>query len=283
MTGFQDLDNVVGGLYQWDLVVVGGQPSVGKSTLAMNLIINVANRGFGVAWFDLGTPINLHALALLARESHVPVDRLRLALYSEREEQRIFEGIGLLAELPLYSGAPEDCTIEGIRDSVLKLSQSHPVRLVVVDYLQLITGLRQETEQPPAAQDQIIRGLKTMARELNLSVLVLTQLTESGIRSRLLRPQISALPLGAGIAGHADLVILLHRDDLIYSEQEWSEMYPRRPYPLGMLDLIIAKNRHGPTGEVHLRLDSRFLHIANLARAPAVDIDGASATTPTLT
>ncbi len=78
-------------------------------------------------------------------------------------------------------------------------------------------------------------------------------------------------------------MILLHRDDLNHSEQEWDELYFDRPYPLGILELIVAKNRHGPTGEVHLRLDSRFLHIANLARAPAVDIDGASATTPTLT
>ena len=107
-------------------------------------------------------------------------------------------------------------------------------------------------------------GNSIEARELNLSVLVMTQLT-SAIRSRFLRPQISDLPLG--VVGHADLVILLHRDDPIYSEQEWSELYPGSPYPLGLLDLIVAKNRHGPTSEVKLRLDSRFLHIANLARA----------------
>ena len=119
-----------------------------------------------------------------------------------------------------------------------------------------------------------MRGLKTMARELNLSVLVLTQLTESAIQSRFLRPRISALPLGAGIAGHADVVILLHRDDLIYSEQEWAKMYPGRPYPLGILDLIVAKNRHGSTGEVKLRIDSRFLHVKNFVREQAFDGKG---------
>ena len=120
------------------------------------------------------------------------MDRLRSGLRTISEDQRILDVFA--KDRPIYTSDPKDCTVSGIRESVRKLSQNHPVRLVVVDYLQLIGGSDQEEGKTATVTDEIILGFKALARELNLSVLVLSQLTDTPKRSRLRRPHIPTSP-----------------------------------------------------------------------------------------
>jgi replicative DNA helicase len=264
-TGFLDLDRLLAvGMRRSDLLILAGRSGVGKSTLAMNVTVNVAKAGFSVYLLSLETTQQQLATSIVASEANIDPYRLSLGLISESEAPRLDKVIDTLPR-SIYIEDRWSPNIEEIRSNLLSFSQEHPLDLVIVDYMELLesgAGHGNVVE----TTDRIARNLKAMARELNLPVLVLSQLNEIKRPSHFRRPQLSDLPNAAGVVPHADVVMFLDQDALSDEEERGDDKYPAQPYQ-GVVSIIVAKNRHGARGVAHLRFNEGLLSFENLALA----------------
>ncbi len=269
MTSFADLDELLGGLQRSDLLILGARPGVGKSTLALNISLSAARNGATVGFFSLEMSREQLALRILASDAGVDSHRLRLGLYTEAEEQRIIDSIGQLSELPVYI---DDTPLQGMvemRSKSRRLLLEHGLDLLIVDYLQLVQGSNRSRGGDNRVQEisEISRSLKGMARDLNIPIITCSQLSR-GVESRTgHRPQLSDLRDSGSIEQDADIVIFIYREDDYYTEEEWAQQNPGRPYPRNIAEIIVAKHRHGPTGSVKLRFQNNLLRFVPLARA----------------
>ena len=262
--GFSDLDHLLGGLKRSDLVIVGARPSVGKSSFALGIARNAAiNQNANVAFFSLEMSAEQLAVRLLAAESGVDSTRLRLGGQTELEERRIIRATGELAEANIWFDDSPVLTAAELRSKVRRLAGSHGVDLVVVDYLQLMHSDAGWNGRENRVQEisYISRTLKGLARELNTPVLALAQLSRA-IESRHPRiPLLSDLRDSGSIEQDADVVIFLSREELYISLEQWMSEHPELPesaYPRGVVQVIVAKHRNGPTGTVELRFRERL-------------------------
>ncbi len=269
LTGFTDLDELLGGLQRSDLLILGARPGLGKSTLALNVSISAAKDGATAGIFSLQMSREQLALRILAADAGVDAHRLRLGLYTEAEEQRIIDSIGQLSELPVYiDDTPLQSMVE-MRSKARRLSLEHDLDLLVVDYLQLIQGQTRSRGSDNRVQEvsEITRSLKGMARDLDIPVITCSQLSR-GIEGRTgHRPQLSDLRDSGSIEQDADIVMFIHREDLYYTEEEWEQQFPARPYPQNIAEIVLAKHRHGPTGSVKLRFQDNLVRFVSLPRA----------------
>ena len=253
-TSFSDLDQLLGGLQRSDMVVLASGPSVGKSTLALNIARNSAQHGHGVAVFSLEMSREQIGHRFLSSEANVDLRAVRQRLYGDQAERRIVNAAGVLSELPIFI---DDTPVQGIVDIRSKSRRLHMERkldLVIVDYLQLIhgTGRRENRVQEVG---EITRALKGLARDLNVPVLALSQLSRAVEARPSHRPQLSDLRESGSIEQDADVVMFIHRDDLRYTREEWERQYPDQEYPRGLSELIVAKHRHGPLDTINLRFN----------------------------
>lgn len=252
MTGFDSLDDLLGGLQPSDLVILAARPSVGKSTLAVNMALNAAKVGSTVGIFSLEMSREQLAMRILASESGVDSHRLRLGLYTESEEQRIITSVGALSELNIYV---DDTPVQGIiemRSKARRLHMERSLDLLVVDYLQLMQGDHKSNNRVQEISE-ISRSLKGIARDLNVPVLAVSQLSRAVEMRPSHRPQLSDLRESGSIEQDADVVVFIYREDLYATEEEWLHRYPDgRAYPKNVAELIVAKHRHGPVGTVKL-------------------------------
>ncbi|NQW21813.1 MAG: replicative DNA helicase [SAR202 cluster bacterium] len=253
MAGYTDLDELLGGIQRSDLVILGARPSLGKSTLALNICLNAAKNGSSAGVFSLEMSREQLALRILSSEAEIDSHRLRLGLVTEAEEQRIIDAIGQLSDLPVYiDDTPFQSMIE-MRSKSRRLSLEYGLDLLVVDYLQLIQGRsRGGTENRVQEISEITRSLKIMARDLNIALLTCSQLSRGVEQRTVHRPMLSDLRDSGSIEQDADVVMFLHRDDVYTTEEEWDQQNPGRPYPRNVADLIVAKHRNGPTGNIQL-------------------------------
>ncbi len=254
MAGYNDLDELLGGLQRSDLIILGARPGLGKSTLALNISMNAAKTGSSVGFFSLEMSREQLALRILSTEAEVDSHRLRLGLYSDPEEHRIIDAIGHLSELPVFI---DDTPLQGLiemRSKARRLSLEHGLDLLVVDYLQLIQGRNPGRGGENRVQEisEISRSMKGMARDLRVALLCCSQLSR-GIENRPgHRPMLSDLRDSGSIEQDSDVVLFIHREDVYFTEEEWEQQNPALPFPKNIAEIIVGKHRNGPTGSIKL-------------------------------
>ena len=269
LTGYSDLDELLGGMQRSDMIVLGARPAMGKSTLAINVAINAAQDGATVGVFSLEMSREQLALRILSADAQIDSHRLRLGLVTEADEQRITDSIGRLSELPMYI---DDTPFQGMvemRSKARRLSLEHGLDLLVVDYLQLIEGRGKGGDNRVQEVSEISRSLKGMARDLNICVLTCSQLSRGVTNRTSHRPMLSDLRDSGSIEQDADVVMFIHREDMYYTEEEWEQHSPGRPYPKNIAEIIVAKHRNGPTDDINLYFRDNLLRFESIARVEA--------------
>jgi replicative DNA helicase len=256
LSHYAGLDEFLGGFERSDLVIVAGRPSMGKTSLILNIARNAAvEQGACVALFSLEMAREPLVLRLLASEAGVNLSTIRLGLHSETEEKRVMDATGILSEAPIYIDDSPRLRVAEMRSKVRRLFYEHGVNLVIVDHLGLIDGQIKDRVQEIS---YISRSLKALARELNIPVIAVSQLSRAAEWRASHRPQLSDLRDSGSIEQDADVVIFIYRDEYYYNREEWEIQHPERDYPEGIADIIIAKHRNGPVGQINLRFVPRL-------------------------
>ena len=264
-TGFTDIDSALGRLQRGDLFILAARPSIGKSTLAMNIARNAAGQGAVVGVLSLEMSREQLALRLLSAEANVDSHLLRLGLLGDSAMNRVMTGIGALSDLAIYMDDSPAQTVLEMRSKLRRLHTGRGIDLVVVDYLQLISGRDNRNDNRVQELSDITRQLKAIARDLNVPVIALSQLSRAIEQRPDHHPQLSDLRESGSIEQDADVVAFIHRDDKYVTPERWEQQHPTDPYPENLAQLIIAKNRHGPTRTVHLYFDGKFSRFETLA------------------
>ena len=259
-TGFAAIDNLLIGMQRSNLIILAARTSMGKTSLALNIARNAAlNDKACVALFSLEMSKQELVQRLLSSEARVPSQRVRLGNFTEDEQERIMTASGELGKGDIFiDDSPMLKTME-MRSKTRQLHFVNELDLVVVDYLQLIrSDGRSETRALEVGD--ITRSLKSLAREMDVPVLALSQLSRAPERRESHKPQLSDLRESGSIEQDADVVILMDRADKGMNKEEWDKEHilDGEPYPEGVVDVNIAKHRNGPTGEVKLQFDARI-------------------------
>lgn len=242
-TGFQDLDAMTSGLQPGDLVIVAGRPSMGKTSLAMNMAENVAvGARRPVAVFSMEMPAEQLALRMLASLGRVNAHKVRTGKLSDDDWPRITSAIGILADTPLFVDDTPALTPLELRSRARRLKREHgDLGLIVLDYLQLMQA-PDSNENRATEISSITRSLKSLAKELNVPVVALSQLNRSLESRPNKRPVMSDLRESGAIEQDADVIFFIYRDE-VYNEDSPDK---------GKAEIIIGKQRNGPTGKVPL-------------------------------
>ena len=265
MSGFPDLDEYLGGLQRADLVILGARPSMGKSTLAVNMAVNAARTGQVCGVFSLEMTREQLAMRILASEAGVDSHRLRLGLYTHQEEGRIIDAIGRLSELPVFiDDTPYQGMVE-LRGKAKRLAQEQVLDLLVVDYLQLVQG-KQRWGQSNRVQEitEISRELKALAGDLRVALIACSQLNRQLENRPNSRPRLADLRDSGSIEQDADVVLFIHREDVYTTEEEWEQLHPGQEYPRNIAEIIVAKHRKGPTGSIRLEFVDNLLRFESI-------------------
>ena len=273
VSGYGELDELFGGgMQRSDLVILGARPSLGKSTLALNMCLNAAKAGASAGVFSLEMSSEQLAMRILASEAGIDTHRLRLGLYTMAEEQRMIDAIGQLSDLPMYiDDTPYQSMVE-MRSKARRLSLEHGLDLLVVDYLQLVQGQgRSYSANRVQEISEISRSLKALARDLNVALVACSQLSRLVENRPSHRPVLSDLRDSGSIEQDADVVMFIHREDLYITEEEWEQQRPGQPYPRGIADIIVAKHRNGPTGNIQLQFRDNLVRFDSFIRVPAYE------------
>ena len=269
-SGFTDLDRALGGLVRGDLLILAARPAFGKSTLAMNIARHAAGQGALAAVFSLEMGREQLALRLVAAEAEVDSHHLRVHLVAESAQARVTNAIGALSDLAIFIDDTPTQTVAEMRSKLRRLHSNRPVDLVIVDYIQLISGGERRTENRVQELSEVTRQLKAAARELNVPVIAVSQLSRAIEQRPDHLPQLSDLRESGSIEQDADVVVFIHREDKYYNEEQWDRRHAAElesPYPRHLVKLIIRKNRHGPTGELDLYFRETFSRFETLAAA----------------
>jgi replicative DNA helicase len=254
-TGFTDLDRLLNGLYPGQLVIVAGRPGLGKSTAAMDFARSASiKHDMASAIFSLEMNKLEISMRVLSAESRVPLASLRSGNLTEDEWIRAGRRVGEIGEAPMFIDDTPGLNLMEIRAKARRLRQQHNLRLIVVDYLQLMTSpKRTESRQQEVAE--LSRGLKLLAKEVECPVIAVSQLNRGPEQRQDKRPQLSDLRESGGIENDADIVILLHRDDYYDKES------PRA----GEADFIVAKHRNGATDTVTVAAQLHLARFVDMA------------------
>jgi len=252
-TGYLDLDNLLGGLQRSDLIILAARPSVGKTAFAINLAYNVAKQGVPVGLFSMEMSIDQVVDRFIALASGVSLWDMRTGKFSGVNDEllRITMACDELKQVPIYIDDSPSPNILQMRAMARRLQAEHGLGLIVVDYLQLMTS-RKNYESMVQQVTEISRGLKGLAKELNVPIIALSQLSRN-IEQRGGKPKLSDLRDSGSIEQDADLVMFIHREDKSKTRDQLD------PATENMAELIIAKHRNGPTGEIKFRIDPHSL------------------------
>lgn len=252
-TGFAELDKMTGGLQQSDLIILAARPGVGKSSLALSLAFNAAikyEKHIGI--FSLEMSGEQFVQRLLAMDTGVDSQRLRLGFVEDDEWPRISRSLGHLAGAPIFIDDTPAISIVELRSKARRLQSESGVDLIIVDYLQLMRGGRTENRVQEVAE--ITRSLKELARELNVPLLALSQLSRA-VESRAEKvPVLSDLRESGSIEQDADIVMFIYREELYNEDTEKK----------GIAELHIAKHRNGPLGTISLRFFNTLTKFVDL-------------------
>ncbi len=288
-TGLIDLDKKLGGLHPSDLLILAGRPSMGKTSLATNIAFNIAKAykkgrlpdgsegaidGGVVGFFSLEMSSEQLAARVLSEASEVPSEQIRRGDMSEVEFRRFVEAAKALEKCPLYIDDTPAIPISQLAARARRLKRTHGLDVLMVDYLQLVKGTGRGEMNRVQEVSEITQGLKAIAKELNIPVIALSQLSRQVENREDKRPQLSDLRESGSIEQDADVVMFVYRDEY-YKEREkpgddnleamakWQETMERVH---GKAEVVIGKQRHGPIGTVELSFEGRFTRFGNLVR-----------------
>ena len=259
-TGFHKFDDYTAGLQSGDLVVVAGRPSMGKTTLAVNIAENAAlGNGLPVAIFSMEMSVEQLAFRMISSLGRVNQAHLRNGRFADEDWPRINGAIQQMSEAPIFIDDTPAMTPTEVRARARRLQREHGLHLIIVDYLQLMQ-VSGSTENRATEISEISRSLKALARELNLPIIALSQLNRSVEQRTDKKPVMSDLRESGAIEQDADLIVF------IYREEVYDKDTPRQ----GIADINIAKQRNGPTGEFPLTFLGQFTKFENYA--PETDV-----------
>jgi replicative DNA helicase len=253
-TGFADLDKLTGGLQRSDLIIIAARPSVGKSALGLGMSFAAAvQHGHTVGLFVLEMSAEQIVQRLLAMETGVDSHRLRMGFIDDSEWNSVVRAFGRLSEASVFIDDTASASLMDVRSKARRLQAEHGLDLLVIDYLQLMTAGRR-TDNRVQEISEISRGLKGLARELNIPVVALAQLSRAVESRQSHVPMLSDLRESGSIEQDADVVMFIYREDTYDPDTDRK----------GIADLIVAKHRNGPVGTVHLRFFERTARFADL-------------------
>jgi replicative DNA helicase len=256
MSGFRDLDALTNGFHPGNMIVLAARPAVGKSTLGLDIARHASiHNGNTSVIFSLEMSRSEITMRMLSAEARVGLNNIRSGSLSDDEWIRLAKRMGEISEAPLFIDDSPNLSLMEIRAKARRLKQRHNLKLIVIDYLQLMTsGKRVENRQQEVSE--FSRNLKLLAKELNVPIIAISQLNRSPEQRSDKRPMLSDLRESGSIEQDADMVILLHRDDL-YDNQNRS----------GEADLIVAKHRNGPTRTITVAAQLHYAKFVDLAPA----------------
>lgn len=259
-TGYGALDGILQGAQPGEVIIIAARPSMGKTALALNLSENFAQNGFPVALFSLEMSKSSVTQRLLSARSGVNSTQLRQGVVGGLAMTHLAHAAGELSETPILIDDSSSLTIMDLRQRARKAHRQHGAKVIVIDYLQLLTapGARDGRTNEVAV---ISRGIKALARELNLPVVVLSQLNRMSENREGNRPRMADLRESGAIEQDADVILLLHREAYYHiQDRQWQDQNADK---LDLAEVIIAKNRNGPTGTVELTWKSDITRFCN--------------------
>ncbi len=276
-TGYPQLDEITSGFQNSEMIVVAGRPSMGKTALALNIAENMVARDVPVAIFSLEMSRQQLTQRLLSSRSAVSGHKIRRNMLSDRDMEAILQAANDLMQRPLYIDDTPGLSIMQLRAKARRLKQSHEIGAIFVDYLQLMTsGRRAESRQQEVSE--ISRGIKALARELNVPVICLSQLNRAAEQREGHRPRMSDLRESGSIEQDADVVAMLHRESYYHiNDQSWMEANEDKQ---SLAELIIAKQRNGPTATVKLSWDNTCTRFYDWTDSYASEGQGYAAVVP---
>ncbi|PZP40033.1 MAG: replicative DNA helicase [Pseudomonas fluorescens] len=281
-TGFIDIDALLGGLHKSDLIILAARPSMGKTSFAVNIAQNAATRmmtgganGAAVGIFSLEMSADQLAARMLSSAAGISSHQLTNGHLSDADFRRLSEAAGQLAELPMYIDDTPALSVNALRSRARRMKRLYGIGMIVVDYLQLMQGNKASSSDNRVQEvSEISQGLKVIARELNVPVIALSQLSRSVENRDNKRPQLSDLRESGSIEQDADLVVFLYREEYYLSRQLGAEesmdektmqLKDKLEQVRGKTEVLFSKNRKGPTGVVTLMFHGETTTFHNLA------------------
>jgi replicative DNA helicase len=262
-SGFEDLDQKTTGFHKSDLIILAARPAMGKTALALNVIWHAAGqKGLPVAIFSLEMSKEQLVQRLISQNTRIPTQALRSGNVRAEDWPKLVRGVAQVSRAPIWIDDTAGVTLMEIRAKVRRLSSQlnargdGPLSLVVVDYLQLMVGQNNRSENRQQEIAEISRGLKVLARDLDVPVLAVAQLSRAVEQRHDKRPLLSDLRDSGAIEQDADMVMFLYRDEYYNSDSD----------DKGIAEVIIGKHRNGPTGKVQLAWMEQYTKVASLAR-----------------
>jgi replicative DNA helicase len=287
-TGLIDLDARMGGLQRSDLIILAGRPSMGKTALVTNIAYNVAKAfrsevqpdgerktvdGGVVGFFSLEMAAEQLATRILAEQAEIASEKIRRGMITEDEFRRLVEVSKVMSEAPLYIDQTGGITIAQLAARARKLKRQRGLDLLIVDYLQLLAGSAKSQGNRVQELTEITTGLKALAKELEVPIIALSQLSRQVEQREDKRPQLSDLRESGSIEQDADVVMFVFREEYYVERLKPSEGTPeftdwmaKMQLVSGKAEVIIGKQRHGPVGTVQLAFESQFTRFGNLAK-----------------
>ncbi|MEH7112235.1 replicative DNA helicase [Neobacillus niacini] len=254
-TGFAELDRMTAGFQRNDLIIVGARPSVGKTAFALNIAANVATKTEeNVAIFSLEMGAEQLVMRMLCSEGNIDAQRLRTGSLTDDDWGKLTMAMGALSNSGIFIDDTPGVRISDIRSKCRRLKQEHGLGMILIDYLQLILGSGRAGENRQQEVSEISRSLKQLARELKVPVIALSQLSRGVEQRQDKRPMMSDIRESGSIEQDADIVAFLYRDDYYDKESENKNI----------IEIIIAKQRNGPTGTVALAFVKEYNKFVNL-------------------
>ena len=289
-TGLDDLDRMMGGLQSSDLIIVAGRPGMGKTALATNIAYNVAKAWRGevkpdghmatvnggvVGFFSLEMSAEQLATRIIAEQTGIPSNQIRRGGISEAEFEKIKDYSIELQHLPLYVDETGGISIAQLAARARRLKRQRGLDFLVIDYLQLLTGSNKRSSENRVQEiTEITTRLKALAKELNVPVMALSQLSRQVESRDDKRPQLSDLRESGSIEQDADVVMFVYREEYYHqmrkppegNREKFAEWLAEADKVHGTAEVIIGKQRHGPTGTVELQFDGAVTRFSTLAR-----------------
>ena len=270
-TGLTDLDERLGGLHKSDLVIIAGRPSMGKTALATNIAFYAAkknsdaNKKSVVAFFSLEMSSEQLSTRIVSEQSRIKSNDIRRGKITEEEMNRLIETSRNIHELPMLIDETPAITISTLSNRARRIKRLHGLDLIVVDYIQLMSAGSRRYDGRVQEISEITQGLKALAKELNVPVLALSQLSRAAEQRDDKRPQLSDLRESGSIEQDADVVMFVYREEYYLERKEpklgsieHAEWQSKMNEILGSADIIIGKQRHGPTGNVKVEFEAIY-------------------------
>tara|TARA_B100001121_G_scaffold81177_1_gene71953 strand:+ start:2082 stop:3497 length:1416 start_codon:yes stop_codon:yes gene_type:complete len=270
-TGLRDLDDRLGGLHKSDLVIIAGRPSMGKTALATNIAFNAAKKiqetgkKSSVAFFSLEMSSEQLSTRILAEQSRIKSNDIRRGKISEEQFDKFLETSKNIADLPMFIDETPAISIAALSNRARRIKRIHGLELVVVDYIQLMTAVNSRRDGRVQEISEITQGLKALAKELSVPVLALSQLSRAVEQRDNNKPQLADLRESGSIEQDADVVMFVYREAYYLERKEprpatveYAEWQAKMGEVSNMAEIIVGKQRHGPTGNVFLEFEAMF-------------------------